>query len=55
MSGVNPSLNLLFSLVGTIEDRHWLDIERKERSRLLLEVDGYEDLARILKNDGIEI
>ena len=55
MSGVNPSLNLLYALVGAIEDKHWVDIAREEKSRLLLEVDGYEDLARMLKEEGVEI
>ena len=55
MSSVNPSLNLLYALVGAIEDKHWVDIAREEKSRLLLEVDGYEDLARMLKEEGIEI
>lgn len=55
MSKVNPSMNLLYALVGAIEDKHWVDIAREERGRLLLELDGYEDLARMLKEEGIEI
>ncbi len=31
LSGVNPSLNLLYALVDAIEDKHWVDIAREER------------------------
>ena len=55
MGSINPSLNLLYALVGALEDKHWIDIARQERGRLLLEVDGYEDLARMLKEEGIEV
>jgi len=33
-----PSLNLLYALVGAIEDRDWRDVARNDRERLLNEL-----------------
>lgn len=46
-----PSLNLLYALVGALEDRHWLSIAKQERGRLLLELEGYEEIERWLNTD----
>ncbi len=54
-STTNPSLNFLYALVGALEDKHWTDIAKEEKGRLVLEVDGYEDLEKMLKKEGIEI
>lgn len=54
-SGSTPSLNFLYALVGALENRHWQDIARQEKGRLLLELDGYEDLKKLLKADGIDL
>jgi len=52
---IKPSLNFLYAMVGALEGRHWADIAKTERGRLLLELDGYQDLERALKAEGIEI
>ncbi len=44
-----PSLNFLYALVGAVEDRHWSEIAREERNRLLAELEGFQELERILK------
>lgn len=54
-SSVSPSLNFLYAMVGALENKHWQEIAREEKGRLLLEIDGYEDLSRMLKEQGIEI
>ncbi|MFC3853227.1 TfoX/Sxy family protein [Salinispirillum marinum] len=49
---VQPSLNLLYAMVGALEDSHWTDIAKLERERLLMELDGYRDLEKMLRADG---
>lgn len=50
-----PSLNFLYAMVGAIENKHWLEIAKTERCRLLTELDGIEALAELLTADGLEI
>jgi len=54
-SSIKPSLNFLYALVGALENRHWTEIAKKEKGRLLMELEGYRELEEILKEDGIEI
>lgn len=51
---VKPSLNFLYAMVGALEGRHWTDIAKSERGRLLLELDGYRELEEMLKSEGVE-
>ena len=46
----NPrvSFNFLYALVGAIEGEHWLTIAKREKSRLIMELDGYESLAEVM-------
>ena len=50
-----PSLNFLYAMVGALEGRHWADIAKAEKGRLLMEIEGYEELEKILKSEGVEI
>ena len=50
-----PSLNFLYAMVGALDDKRWTDIARAERGRLLLELDGYRELEKILQSEGIKI
>ena len=50
-----PSLNFLYAMVGALEGKHWAEIAKSEKGRLLLELDGYQELERVLKTEGIEI
>ncbi|MDF2179849.1 TfoX/Sxy family protein [Aliiglaciecola sp. CAU 1673] len=50
-----PSLNFLYALVGAIEDRHWMDIAREEKGRLLLELEGIAELQSELAKEGREL
>lgn len=43
-----PSLNFLYALVGALEDRHWKDIAIREKQRLLIELDGYQELNSLV-------
>ncbi len=52
---IKPSLNFLYAMVGALEDKHWADIAKTEKSRLILELDGYNELEKLLKEDGINI
>ncbi len=54
-SGTKPSLNFLYAMVGALEGRHWADIAKSEKGRLLMELEGYQDLERVLKEEGEEI
>lgn len=37
--GVPVSLNLLYALIGAVEDRDWREVQRAERSAILLRLD----------------
>jgi len=42
--GMKPSLNFLYAMVAALEDRHWTDIAKSEKTRLLLELEAYKEL-----------
>lgn len=46
-----PGLNFLYALVGAIEDRHWLDVAKKDKGRLLLALEGYAECQALLQNE----
>lgn len=46
---IKPSLNFLYALVGALENRHWKEIAKKEKQRLLIEIDACSDLIKRLK------
>ena len=54
LSTTKPSLLFLYALVGAIEDKHWVNIARNEKERLLTELEGYQELEGLLINEGIE-
>jgi len=41
-----PSLNLLYALVGAIEQRDWREVARQEKLRLLTELEAAEERRR---------
>lgn len=49
-SNIQPSLNFLYALIGALEDKHWADIAKSEKGRLLLELDGYQELEKLLNS-----
>jgi DNA transformation protein len=48
-------MNFLYAMVGALEDKHWIDIAKTEKGRLIMEIDGYQELENILKAEGIEL
>jgi len=50
-----PSLNFLYAMVGALEGKHWAEIAKSEKGRLLIELDGYQELEKVLKAEGLEI
>ena len=52
---VKISLNFLYAMVGAIEDTDWRQIAKEEKGRLLMELEGYEELKQLLNKDGISI
>ena len=52
---IKPSLNFLYALVGALEGRHWLSVAKNEKARLLFELDGYQELEKILAAEGIKL
>ena len=47
-SDINPSLNFLYAMVGALEDKHWAQIAKSEKGRLLNALEGYRELEEIL-------
>lgn len=52
---IKPSLNFLYAMVGALEEKHWADIAKSEKGRLLMELEGCQELKKVLKEEGIEI
>lgn len=50
-----PSLNFLYALVGAVEGEYWLKVARNEKSRLLMELDGYRELEQLFQEEGCDI
>jgi len=51
-AGIKPSLNFLYAMVGALEDVHWAEIARREKRRLLMELEDYEELRALLGEEG---
>ena len=51
---IKPSLNFLYAMVGALEDKHWADIAKSEKGRLLMELEGYRELEEMLRAEGLE-
>ncbi len=45
------SLNLLYAMVAALEQKHWTQIAREEKSRLLTELDGAREYRKVIKNE----
>ena len=45
---MKPSLNFLYSMVGAIEGVHWKEIAKTEKTRLLIELEAYEEMQAML-------
>ena len=54
-SSITPSLNFLYAMVGALENKHWADIKKSEKAKLLIEIEGYQELEKMLREEGVEI
>lgn len=52
---IKPSMNFLYAMVGALENKHWAKIAKEEKGRLLFELEGFRELERILKEEGVII
>ena len=43
-ASLKPGLNFLYALVGAIEDRSWQEVAKQEKGRLLIELEGYQQV-----------
>ena len=50
-AGLKPSLNLLYALEGALTGTHWARLSDDERGRLLIAVDGAEDMPSRTRGD----
>jgi DNA transformation protein len=46
-AGYKPGMNLLYALVGAMENRHWTDVAKHERERLLNELEVTQELEQM--------
>ena len=51
-SNFKPSLNFLYAMVGALEDKHWTEIARQDKERLLFELEDYKELIKILDSES---
>ncbi|MGF1721002.1 TfoX/Sxy family protein [Vibrio kyushuensis] len=49
---INPSLNLLYAMVGALEGKHWLEIAKKQKAELIIQLEGYEELEALFESEG---
>ena len=54
-SSIKPSLNFLYALVGAIEGKQWLAVAQNEKGRLLMELEGYDELMKIMESDNEQL
>jgi len=52
-SNTKPSLNFLYAMVGALEGEHWLNIARHEKGQLIMELEGYRELEKLLNTEGV--
>ncbi|MFK8052254.1 MAG: TfoX/Sxy family protein [Woeseiaceae bacterium] len=52
LTGKPPSMNLLYALVGALENKDWRDVAKHERDRLLFDLDGHAELAKVFTKDA---
>jgi DNA transformation protein len=52
---IKPSLNFLYALVGAIEGKQWLTVAQNEKGRLLMELEGYDELMKIMESDNEQL
>ena len=48
-NNMKPSLNFLYAMIGALADVKWTDVAKKERYRLLMELDDYKELEAKFK------
>lgn len=49
-----PSLNFLYALVGAIENKHWTEITRTEKSNLLMQIEGHRELEELFASENAD-
>ncbi len=49
---INPSLNLLYALVGALEGEHWLSIAQHQKADLIMQLEGYDELEKLFESSG---
>jgi DNA transformation protein len=47
-----PSLNLLYALVGALEGEHWLTIAKQQKSQLIMQLDGFQELEKLFEEEN---
>lgn len=43
-SNIKPNLNFLYAMVGALENKHWQEIARIDKHRLLMELEDLKEL-----------
>ncbi len=47
-SSNNISLNFLYALVGALENKHWQEIAKDEKQRLLMELEDHKEFKKTI-------
>ncbi|MCG7896637.1 MAG: TfoX/Sxy family protein [Candidatus Thiodiazotropha taylori] len=53
-AAAKPSLNFLYAMVGALEERHWSEIAKVEKARLLMELEDSYQLDEIVGQEAID-
>ena len=49
-SDIKPSLNFLYAMAGAIEDKHWREIAKNDKGRLLIELEEMIEIEKSFEN-----
>jgi len=51
----NPGRNLLYAMIGAIDDKDWRSIAKEQRASLIFALEGYDQLEALFAEDGYEL
>lgn len=47
-----PSINLLYALVGALENRHWLSIAKRQKAGIALQLEILQEFEKLFQDDA---
>ena len=48
---VKPSMNFLYALVGALQNRHWNEVAKTDKSQLLSELESHREMQQLFSDN----